>query len=177
MNLMINSSPKQEHSIGVILAGRLASRLDGPVKTINIYESDQKYFNFKYNHEWIDLLKVADWIILPVAMWNLTIPAALKDFFDKTVKRGELWNLDSQNRYVGLLSDRPVYVIMTSNAEYGPQSPDDFVMPILKAVLKSIGIQTVNEFRVENIFDSRVMSRDAQFLQEQTQKMLKTFGL
>ena len=177
MNLMISSSPKQEHSIGVILAERLAGRLQGAAKTINIYESDQKYFNFKFNQEWIDLLKAADRIILPVAMWNLTIPAALKDFFDKTVKRGELWDLDERKHYIGLLPDRPVYIIMTSSAEYGPQSPDDFVMPYLKAVLKSIGIRTVYEFRVENIFDSRAMSRDAPFLQGQTQAMLKAFGL
>ena len=177
MNLIINSSPKQEHSIGVILAERLVGRMPGPTKMVNIYGSDQKYFHFKFNQEWIDLVKAASRIIIPVAMWNLTIPAALKDFLDKIIKRKELWDLDERNQYVGLLADRPVYVIMTSSAEYGPQSPDDFVMPYLKAVLKSIGIHTVYEFRVENIFDSRKMSKDAQFLQQQTQAMHKAFGL
>ena len=177
MNLIINSSPKQEHSIGVILAERLVKRLPGAVKTISIYESDQKYFNFKFNQEWIDLVKAAGCIIIPVAMWNLTIPAALKDFLDKIVKRKEMWDLDDCNHYIGLLADRPVYVIMTSSAEYGPQSPDDFVIPYLKDVLNSIGIHSVYEFRVENIFDSGKMSKDAEFLQQQTQAMLKAFGL
>ena len=177
MNLIVNSSPKQEHSVGLILAQRLAERLGDPVKTINLYDSQEQYFNFKFNQEWIDLVKASRRIIIPAAMWNLGIPAALKDFFDKIIKKGELWDWDDHNKYIGLLSDRPVYIIMTSGLEYGPNSADDFVIPYLKAILSAIGIRSIYDFRVENITDSRKMSKDAEFLQQQTQAMLKEFGL
>ena len=177
MNLIINSSPKQDFSVGLLLAKRLCEKLPGAAKTINLYDHEQKYFNFSFNQEWIDAIKASERIIIPVAMWNLSVPAALKDFFDKIIKRGELWDLDINKKYIGLLPDRPVYIIMTSGLEYGPSSSNDFVIPYLKALLSTIGIRNIQAFRVENVGNSAKLTQDEEYLQKQTSAMFKMSNL
>jgi FMN-dependent NADH-azoreductase len=177
MNLIINSSPKDAHSVGVTLAERLAQTLGGPRHMIRIYDDHDGYFNFKFHEAWIDEVIRAERLIIPVAMWNFAIPAALKDFLDKISKRGKLWDLDGNNRMTGLLKDRPIYIIMTSGYEYETGHPHDFVTPYLKAVWASFGVRDVREFRVGGVDRSRALSSDESYLQDKTAEMLKTFGL
>ncbi len=178
MNLIVNSNPKDDnHSLSGALARRLAEHLGGDIKIIRIYEANQRYFNYRHNQEWIDLVVKSQCMILPVQMWNFTIPAALKDFFDKITKPGQLWELGSENNFVGLLKDRPVYVIMTSGLHYPPGSSQDFVVPYLKVFFEFLGIRNLKDFRVGNVANSPKLIADKKYMQEKTAAMLKTFGL
>ncbi len=177
MNLIINSSPKDTYSVGVTLAQRLAQALGGPHDAIRLYDEQDGYFHFKFHDQWIEKVIVAKSLIIPVAMWNFAVPAAFKDFLDKVSKRGKLWDLDGDARMVGLLKDRPVYVIMTSGFEYGSSDPNDFVAPYLKAVWASLGIHDVRVFRVGGVDNSRTLSQDEAYLKQKTAEMLKVFGI
>lgn len=177
MNLIINSSPKEHpKSVGGALAERLALRLGGSTQTIRIYDSDQTYFNYAFRDDWIDMLISAECLIIPVAMWNFTIPAALKDFIDKTGKPGKLWEI-KDGKFRGLLSDRPVYIIMTSGWYYPPDSAHDFVIPYLKTVLSSFGIHDIRVFRVGGVEGSEELGKDEVFLDAKSGEMLKAFGI
>lgn len=116
-------------------------------------------------------------VIFPVPMWNLSIPAALKDFFDKVIKRGFVWDLDEKGRFVGLLKDRPVYIIMTSGDFYPFGHPHDFVIPYIRAVLKSIGIKSVYDFRIGGVSGDATLLRDEKFMAEKTKACFKKFRL
>lgn len=177
MNLIINSSPKDDFSVGISLAQRLAETLGGSQEMIRLYEQQNGYFQFKFHDEWIGKVVEAKSLIMPVAMWNFSVPAALKDFLDKISKRGRLWDLDKDNRMTGLLKDRPVYIIMTSGFEYETGHPNDFVAPYLKAVWASFGIRDVRIFRLGGIDSSRKLSQDDAYLQHKTEEMLRTFGI
>ena len=179
MNLIVSPSPKKDitKSLSGALAKELAGRLGGESHTIRIYESSQGYFHYRFNEEWIRLVKEAGRIIFPVPMWNFTIPAALKDFFDYITKQDELWAIDENNRFIGLLADRPAYIIMTSGGEYPPGSPYDFLVPYLRAMLSFLGIKDVKEFRVSGVADSEKLIADKTYFENKTRQMLQAFGL
>ncbi len=178
MNLIVNPNPKDDrHSLSGALAQRLARYLGGKTRTIRLYESPQQYFNYACNQEWIDQVIDSENIILPVPMWNFTIPAALKDFFDKITKQGQLWEIGPDNNFIGLLKDRPVFVIMTSGLHYPPGSGQDFVVPYLKTFFEFLGIKDVRDFRIGNVNNSGELVSDQKYLEEKTQAMLKAFQL
>jgi FMN-dependent NADH-azoreductase len=177
MNLIVNSSPKDIYSVGVTLAERLAKTLGGPRHMIRLYDHNEGYFNFKFHDSWIDEVIAAQSIIIPVPMWNFTVPAALKDFLDKISKRGRVWDLDKDNKMVGILKDRPLYIIMTSGFEYEPGHSQDFLIPYLKTVWASFGVRDVRHFRIGSVENSKVLVADENFLNLKTAEMLQTFGL
>lgn len=178
MNLIINSSPKDHpRSVGGALAERLAQRLGGPTGTIRIYDSEQSYFNYHFREDWIDRFIGARRLIIPVAMWNFTVPAALKDFIDKIAKQGRLWEITAEGKFAGLLDDRPVYIIMTSGGHYPAGAAYDFVVPYLKAVMSSFGIHDVKAFRLGGVEASEELVRDKTFIEDKTAAMFKAFGL
>ena len=178
MNLIINSSPKPIHqTIGGILSERLAKRLGGPVHVIDIYNSDQKYFNYTYHQEWIDLVIKAKSFILPVPMWNFTIPAALKDFLDKISQKEKVWSANSKGKTIGLLKDRPTYIIMTSGNFYPEGSLEDFLVPYLRTVFSFMVIRQVKDFRLGGVKRSESFLNDKKYLDEKATDMLKTFHL
>jgi len=178
MKLIVNSNPRSEdQSVNLALAQRLAECFDGPLNMIRLYDEHQQYFNYQYNQDWINLLVKSQCLIFPVPMWNLSVPAALKDFLDKVIKRGEVWDLDQDRKFKGLLPDRPAFIIMTSGDFYHPGHPQDFVVPYLRAVLNSIGILTVKDYRIGGVRGDAKLLADKKFMDERTQEMLRTFGL
>ena len=178
MNLIVISQPKDpSRSLSGALGLQLAHHLGGPTEIIKIYETSRGYFNYEFNMEWIRLMKKTDSLILPVPMWNFTIPAALKDFIDRITKQKEVWDIDKKGHFVGLLRDRPVYIIMTSGGEYPEGSPLDYVVPYLRAVFSFMGIQNIKDFRIGNVSDSEKLIADKVYFQAKVQEMLKTFNI
>ena len=178
MNLIINAYPKQEaHSLGVALAENLSKHLGSKAHMVRIYDTEQKYFNYEHNQEWIDLVIKSKVIIIPVPVWNFMVPAALKDFFDKVIKRAQLWDMDKEGKFFGLLSDRPVYIIMTSGGSYPAGSAKDFIIPYLKATFEFIGIKSVKEFRVSQVSRSQKLISDQEYFEQKASEMLKNFGV
>ena len=178
MNLIIVSHPKDHaRSLSGALANELANRLSGPTTVLRIYDSKDGYFQYAFRQDWIDLLKIVENIILPVPMWNFTIPAALKDFIDKVTKQGEIWDIDREGNFIGLLKDRPVYIIMTAGGEYPEGSALDFVVPYLRAVFSFMGIQNIRDFRVGNVTDSQKLIADKKYFNTKVSAMLKVFHI
>ena len=178
MKLIINTNPRSDNqSVNITLARTLADCLEGPVQVIRLYDAEQKYFNYHFNQEWVKLLIQAKYLIFPVPMWNFSIPAALKDFFDKVIKKGEVWDLDKNNKFVGLLSDRPAFIIMTSGDFYPSGHSQDFVIPYIKTILNAIGIKNVKDFRVGGVRGDAKLLADKKFMETTTKAMLKTFGV
>lgn len=171
MNLIIDPNPKDDQdSLNSTLAQHLAQKLGGPTKILRLYEGEQSYFHYEYNQEWIDLVLGTRRLIFPVPMWNFGIPASLKDFFDKTIQRGKLWDFDKNKNYVGLLKNHSAYIIMTSGDYVPPDSPKDFVVPYLRTVLGFLGITQVKDFRIGGV-RTKSLSEYPHYLAEKTREM------
>jgi len=177
MNLIIDPNPKDDqYSLNSALAQRLAQALGGKTKVIRLYEGDQKYFNYEYNQEWIDLVAGARRLIFPVPMWNFSIPASLKDFFDKIIQRGKLWDFDENKNYAGLLKRHSAYIIMTSGDHFPADSPKDFVVPYLRVILEFLGITQLKDFRIGGVRNKNIIG-DPVYLDQKTREMFTAFGL
>ncbi len=177
MNLVINTHPlDDDHSLSGALAGRLAGHLNGETRTVRLYRHEQRYFDFTFNEEWIALVKEARRLIFPVPMWNFTVPAALKDFFDKITKQGETWDI-REGRFVGLVPDKPAFVIMTSGGHYPPGAVNDFLTPYMRCILSFIGIERVAFYRVSRVSDSPALIQDEAFMEKHTRAMLSALAV
>ncbi len=92
----------------------------------------------------IKQLKEADAIVIGAPMHNFGVPSGLKAYIDHFARAGETFKY-TENGPVGLLEDKPVYVIATRGGDYSengyPQM--DFVLPYLKTVMGFIGITDV----------------------------------
>ena len=177
MNLIIDPNPNaDQYSLNSALAQRLAKELGGETNVLRLYDGDQRYFNYEYNQAWIDLVVGARCLIFPVPMWNFGIPASLKDFFDKIIQRGKLWDFDENKNYVGLLQKHSAYVIMTSGDYFPTDSPRDFVVPYLRTILKFLGIGLVKDFRIGGVRNKNIVG-DPVYLDEKTREMFTAFGV
>lgn len=104
----------------------------------------------KHSDEAIATIQDADIIVLGAPMYNFTIHSSLKAWLDHVVRVGVTFKHDETGVH-GLLSDKKVYVAISSGAIYtdGPMQSADFVKPLLKTILGFIGLTDVTFFRVE----------------------------
>ncbi|GEM_PF-3389001 len=178
MNLIVHSTPKDiAKSLGGALAIQLAGHLGGKTRTLRLYDSNQGYFNYQSNEEWVSAVISARHIILPVPVWNFSIPAALKDFFDYIIKEGKLWKMEKDGSSLGLLSDRPVYIIMTSGWNYPSGSAQDFIVPYLRCVFSFIGIKNVKDFRVSGVSNNEKLIADKAYFEDKARQMYDAFNV
>lgn len=89
----------------------------------------------------IEELESADAVVLGVPIYNFGVPASFKAWIDLVARAGRTFRYTPQGP-VGLLKDRPVYVVVTSGGtRLG--SDIDFVTPWLRHVLGFVGLHDV----------------------------------
>ncbi|MEM6449700.1 MAG: NAD(P)H-dependent oxidoreductase [Cyanobacteria bacterium P01_D01_bin.105] len=115
----------------------------------------------------VEELKAADKIVIGCPIYNFSVPAALKAYIDLVARAGLTFNYSSEGP-VGLLSDRPTYLIVTSGGT--PVGTDiDFASGYLKHVLSFIGIQNVTIIAADSL--SRTGSEKLSQVTDQIQTM------
>lgn len=80
----------------------------------------------------------ADEVVIGTPMYNFSPPAALKAWIDQVVRFGVTFTLEG-----GLLTDKPVTVIVSSRHVYTPGSPMesvDFLTPFLRHIFAYMGL-------------------------------------
>ena len=92
-------------------------------------------------------LQAADAILLTVPLYNFSIPATLKAWID-LVCRARLTFRYTPDGPVGLLADRPVYLVMASGG-VGFGSAADFATDYVSHVLGFIGIRDIRPVNAE----------------------------
>jgi len=94
----------------------------------------------------------ADAIILSTPMHNFTVPAPLKAWIDQVVRAERTFNRTPEGK-VGLLKDKPVYILVaTGGTILGKDARQpDFLTPYLKAVFSTIGIHDVSFVHLERM--------------------------
>jgi FMN-dependent NADH-azoreductase len=102
------------------------------------------------SEELIQELESADVVVIGTPMHNFTIPSALKAWIDHIVRVRRTFNITRQG-YVGTLRDRPVFVAVSSGAQFSGEHArqPDFLTPYLKAILGTVGLHDVTFFSVE----------------------------
>jgi FMN-dependent NADH-azoreductase len=164
--LRIDSSARYEGSVTRELTGRLVERLSALAPGAEIIERDLgpgvpvvtevsvgAYFTppdqrdpaqhraLAPSDALVEELRSADVLVLGVPMYNFTVPAALKAYFDLVARVGLTFRYTEQGP-VGLLSGKSAYVVVsTAGVEVG--STADYTTDYVRQFLGFLGITEV----------------------------------
>jgi len=105
--------------------------------------------------EQVDRLKAADKILISSPMWNFSIPYILKQWIDVIVQPGLTFGVNREGKYVGLLRDKRLQLILASGSDYERRFPlpddapkSDFQTCYLEHIANYIGISDVRTVHV-----------------------------
>jgi FMN-dependent NADH-azoreductase len=178
--LHIQASPMDDLSFSVRVARAFlqayttANPADG-VETLDLWKMDLPDFDFtaaggKYKimrglahsaeeaRSWarvvqqIDHLKSADKVVVSTGMWNYSLPYRLKQYIDIIVQPTLTVAVDPARGYVGLVTERPLQLILASGGAYPPgtrMADLDFQKPYLEMIFRFIGFTDIRTLRVE----------------------------
>lgn len=98
--------------------------------------------------ELVDDLEQSDVLVISTPMWNFSLPAALKAWFDLVIRVGRTFKFKPEGGYDSLLKDRKTYlVVATGGVPVG--APVDFLTPAIKTMLGFMGINSVEIIAAE----------------------------
>ncbi|KRC06190.1 hypothetical protein ASE23_27330 [Rhizobium sp. Root73] len=101
--------------------------------------------SLQLSEELIGEIVESDAIVLATPMHNLSLPSALKAWIDHVVRPGMTFRY-SGRKMIGLLSDRPVFVVLSSSENLWNDKEQDFLRPYLGAMFAAMGIFSVEFF-------------------------------
>lgn len=106
----------------------------------------------KYSQGLITELQEADIIVVESPMYNFSVPATLRAYFDFTSRAGYTFKYD-ENGPTGLLNNKKLYIAFTSGNIYseGPYQIYDSNVPYVKNVFGFYGVKDVSVFRAEGL--------------------------
>jgi FMN-dependent NADH-azoreductase len=112
-------------------------------RAITSREPDTRMFDM--SERLIGELEATDALIINTPMHNFTVPAALKLWIDYVLRIGRTF-VSTPDGKVGLMRDRPVFVIVGSGGFHsGEQARQpDFLTPYLRYALGSVGLHDVH---------------------------------
>ncbi len=101
-------------------------------------------------------LEACDVLVLATPMHNYGVPAVLKAWIDQIVRIHRSFRSTPQGK-VGVLSDRPVHVVVASGGWFSGPSPTgtppqpDFLTHYLRAVFATIGLHDIRFITLEGV--------------------------
>lgn len=95
-------------------------------------------------------LEHADMVVIGTPMHNFTVPSVLKAWIDHVVRVHRTFKPTPGGK-VGLLQDRPVFVVIAAGGKFSSESAGqpDFLRPYLAAALATIGLLNVTFISLE----------------------------
>jgi FMN-dependent NADH-azoreductase len=111
---------------------------------------------FAQSETLIQELERADAVVIATPMHNFTVPAVLKAWIDQVVRIHRTFASTPTGK-VGMLADRPVFVVITSGGWFSGPSPTgapaqpDFLTPYLRTVLNTIGLRDIHVLALEGV--------------------------
>lgn len=111
--------------------------------------SDEQAEQVAFSDTLIAELKEADALVLTAPMYNFQIPSMLKAWFDHIARAGETFKY-TENGPVGLIANKPVYVISTRGGLHQGQEHDT-METFLKTVLAFVGLTQVEFIYAEGL--------------------------
>lgn len=116
----------------------------------------------KAHGEWVGVMREverlagADKVLLSSPMWNFSIPYPLKHYIDLICQPGLTFRVDAQSGYVGLVTGKPLQLVLASGGSYPEGFPlethgpaTDFQRSYLEHVARFIGFEDIRAIRIE----------------------------
>lgn len=129
---------------------------------------------FAWSERLIAELEQHDMLFIVTPMHNFTVPAALKLWIDHVIRINRSFRSTPQGK-VGLMKDRPTYVLVSSGGVHAGERAKqaDFLTPYLRYALASIGINDVHFFLLQGlVFGPEAAARAVQEARRQLSEKL-----
>jgi len=183
----IDSSARKDGSTSRALAKKLLDRIKKPEDEIiyrdlndemvfvsgltesgmKIEEKNQNEHHkkmFELSDKLVKELKESDIIIISTPIYNYGPPATLKAWSDLAARVGETFRFREDGRREGLLSNKQVYLVITSGGTK-INSKEDFLTPWLVYMLNFFGIKKVDIIAADQMaldYEKSVKDAEAQ---------------
>lgn len=102
-----------------------------------------------YSDQLIAEIQAADAIVIGVPLYNFGVPSTLKAYFDHIARAGVTFKY-TETGPVGLLTDKPVYVIATRGGVHKGQ-PSDSQTQFLTTLLNFLGLKNLHFIYAEGL--------------------------
>jgi FMN-dependent NADH-azoreductase len=99
----------------------------------------------------VNHFKGFDRYVLASPMWNFSIPYRLKQYIDVIVQPGLAFTYSPQSGYTGLVTGRPLMLILARGGNYGPGNPletFDFQETYLRGIFGFIGFTDIRAVHI-----------------------------
>ncbi len=121
------------------LSGKVLGELQDPTSLVS-----------REHNTLIAELQSADVVVIAAPMYNFSVPATLKNYFDAITKAGVTFKYNEQGQPVGLITNKKVYVLITRGGKY-KENGLTFQEDYLKVSLGFIGLSDVKFIFVEGL--------------------------
>lgn len=172
--LLLHCSPYGRQSRGSVLALELVERLrrrypgaqllerdlaraplpapDAGYATALVARAPNEDPALSLSEQLIGELENSDCLVIATPMHNFTVPATLKSWIDHVLRIGRSFAATETGK-VGLLEDRPTFVVVSAGGVYrGEQARQpDFLTPYLRHVLSTIGIHDLEFIHLQGL--------------------------
>jgi FMN-dependent NADH-azoreductase len=100
----------------------------------------------------ISELEAADAVVIDTPMYNFTVPAVLKTWIDYVVRPNRTF-LSSPDGKIGLLRDRPIYVVIACGGGFDTSvgGQEDHLTSYLLYVLSTMGLRDVHTLKLDRL--------------------------
>jgi FMN-dependent NADH-azoreductase len=174
--LLVECSPREEHSMSRLGAAQLVQRLlcrepglrivrrdlaaEPPLLVDRAFteamhipaasQNDEQRRALRQSERLIAELEMASLLVIATPMHNFTVPALLKAWIDQVVRVGRTFQTTSVGK-IGQLADRPTYILVSSGGFVTGERArqPDFLTPYMHAVLATIGIRSTHFLHLE----------------------------
>ena len=103
----------------------------------------------EYSDALLAEVKAADTLVIGLPMYNFNIPSQLKSWFDHLARAGVTFQYTEQGP-VGMIEDKPVYLVATRGGLYAEQG-QDFQVDFVKQFLGFIGLKDTRVVLAEGL--------------------------
>jgi FMN-dependent NADH-azoreductase len=106
----------------------------------------------------IEHFKGFDKYVLSSPMWNFNIPYRLKQYIDVIVQPGLTFSYVPGKGYVGLVTGKPLMLILARGGTYGPGNPNetfDFQESYLRGIFGFIGLTDIRAVHIEGTLQNK----------------------
>ena len=172
--LYLTCSPRGGESFSRRIGDELVGRLGGPVLRRNLAEDPPPWIDAGFSaaimtpvtdvvppalavsEALIRELEAADRLVIATPMNNFGVPAPLKAWIDQIVRINRTFRSTPEGK-IGLLRDRPAYLVVASGGWFTGPSPigtpaqPDFMTGYVRVVLETIGIRSLHVITLEGV--------------------------
>lgn len=122
--------------------------------------------------------KSADIVVLAYPMYNFSVPAMVKAYFDSVILKGETFDTGAKG-FVGLMAGKKALVLTSSGGIYeGEYAKYDFSTTLAKYVFEFMGFENIKIVKAQGVnMKSTDVAKVIEVAQEEVKKVVKDWDL